>query len=168
MQEMTEDERKSLKWLRDENDVQRNVDERPDGSRKVLDEHDISGGQAALVQLLRDTSKPICPEIRLALAKAIDHFGDSVLQLKKRARRGAGRPKKDSIADDVRRAIDVLTIPAEIDSEAKKIRVPAAGEKPKKVPRKEIISRIGTQHDMSCTAVYETMKAANNMKTNKK
>jgi hypothetical protein len=166
--ELTEDERRALLWLRDKNSAQRNIRNHPDGSREVVDELDLSGGQAALVRLLSDCTKPINERIRWALAEALDHFGGSALQLKKRARRSAGRPKKDSIADDVRRAFDVLIIPDEIDCEARKKRVPAAGEKPKNLPREEIISRIGNKHGVGRTGLYETLKAANKLKNKEK
>jgi hypothetical protein len=165
---LTEAERRALIWLQDENIVQRNIRPKPDGSREVISENDSSGGHTDLIGLLKNFSKPLHPEIRGALADALDSFGNSILQIKKRARRGAGRPRKDSIADDVRLAYDVLAIPDEIEREAKKLRIPAAGEKPKKRPRKEIISKIGKKNDMSRTAIYETMKAAKSMKIKKK
>jgi hypothetical protein len=93
------DKRLIVDWLLDRNQIQRDV-RKTRGGKLVVTETDISGGLNALLRLLR-SGEPIDPEIRRALAAALDPAGISVLQLKKRLRRKRGRPAK---ADTVRGA----------------------------------------------------------------
>ncbi|MGZ9410715.1 MAG: hypothetical protein ACXW3J_08830 [Methylocystis sp.] len=160
MNDLTEDERRAIIWLTDQNDVQRNIRKNSDGSLEVIAEHDLSGGQSALVRLLLDMSAPLHKDVRQALANALDPFDDSLLQLKKRPRRARGRPRHDTIEHDVRRAYDALTIPDAVESETRKSRVPAAGMKARKLTKKEAIARVGEKEGKGRTEIYETLNRA--------
>src|ERR1700704_1381106 len=89
---MNEAENKALFWLKDENAIQRNQSHERSGKISVT-EHDLSGGQSALIDILRSGS-PLSHELRDALASALEPIGNSLLQLKKRLRRKPGRPSK--------------------------------------------------------------------------
>jgi hypothetical protein len=139
---LSDRERPALGWLRDENLIQRNL--KTEASGKVIaTELDISGGLNALIHLLR-SGEPLHPQLRFALAKALDPMGDSVLQLRKRLRRGPGRPpKNDTVRSAVRDAAEVKVIPEAVEAKRKAIQKKrpqaAVGEAPRPVSTKEAI-----------------------------
>ena len=68
MRAMNEAESKALSWLKDENAIQHNKRHERSGKISVT-EHDVSGGQSALIHILR-SGYPLSHEIREALASA--------------------------------------------------------------------------------------------------
>ena len=132
----------ALGCLRNENLIQRNLNTKASG-KVIVTELDITGGLSALSHLLR-SSEHLHPQLRLALAKALDPMGDSVLQLRKRLRRGRGRPpKNDTVRSAVRDAVEVKVIPEAVEAKRRVIQKKrpqaAVGVAPRPVSTKEAI-----------------------------
>jgi hypothetical protein len=141
--ELSEREKRILQWLRDKNLIQRTIIKKPSGKR-IVTEQDVSGGLAAFIRLLLDFERPLHPQIREALAAAVDPAGSSILQLKKRLRRRPGRPSKTgSVESAVLDAYEVHS--SEIILERKRRELqnkrpqPAAGMKRSRITTKETI-----------------------------
>lgn len=157
-----------IKWLRDTNAIQRDIVKTAAGKTNVVAEHDFSGGLTALLNLLRSDA-PIPRRVRDALALALDPYGGSLLQLKKRARRAPGRPSADSSTKDaVRKAYDVVRHPDAVEKARAAIKkrqpIRAARMPPKKVTTDEIISAL----DVSRSEHYRRMSDANTLKSRTK
>jgi hypothetical protein len=167
---MNEAENKALFWLKDENAIQRNVRRERSGKRSVT-EHDLSGGQSALIDILRSGS-PINQELRDALASALDPIGNSLLQLKKRLRRRPGRPSKiDDLNEACRNAYEVHSIGPKIEQERRspKAKRPqaAAGTRQKKPTREDAIKIIASENKIGRTKAYALDKGHRNALKNK-
>lgn len=160
--ELSEDERRALAWLRDKNTIQREITPKRSGKNDIQ-ELDVSGGQAALIRILDDDKRPLHPELRHALAAALEPIGNSLLQLKKRLRRGPGRPtKSDSTRAAVVDAFEVRVVPAEIHAAWKALRQkrpqPAGGTKPRPVKRADAIDIVAEKRKISRSKSYELEK----------
>jgi len=138
-----------IAWLRDTNAIQRDVVKTAAGKTDVLAEYDLSGGLIALLNLLRSDA-PIPRRVRDALALALDPYGGSLLQLRKRARRAPGRPSADSsVKDAVRKAYHKKRHPNAVAKakavieKRRPIRAFNADGPSKRVTIKEIIREIG-------------------------
>jgi ribosomal protein S20 len=139
-------------WLRDTNAIQRDVVKTAAAKTDVVAEHDLSGGLTGLLNLLRSDA-PIPRPVRDALAIALDPYGGSLLQLKKRARRAPGRPSTESsVKDAARRAYTVVREePAaeEAKNAIEKLRPIRANGTIQKATKKEIVHKLGvpkTEH----------------------
>jgi len=159
---MGEAENKALFWLKDKNAIQRN--QRHERSGKIsVTEHDLSGGQSALIHILRNGYPP-SRELCNALASALEPIGDSLLQLKKRLRRKRGRPSK---TDDTRRAcydaFEVHDIGQKIEQERKnprtKPRQAAAGMMQKKPTLNDTINVIARENKIGLTKASSLHKS---------
>ncbi len=168
---MNEAENKALFWLKDENAIQRNQSHERSGKLSVT-EHDLSGGQSALIDILRSGS-PLSHELRDALATALEPIGNSLLQLKKRLRRKPGRPSKiDVIKDACRYAYKVHSIGPKIEEERKhsrtKLPQAAPGTKQKKPTREDAIKIIVSENKIGRTGVSLLDKEYRKFLKNKK
>jgi hypothetical protein len=159
------DERLAIQWLRDENQIQRTLSGAPSGKNSVR-EDDISGGHAALIRILRG-SAPLSSPLRLALARALEPLGDSMLQLKKRLRRGPGRPpSSDSVRGAVVDAFEVAAYPKavgeEIEALIKKQPQAAIGAS---MPAPQVIVKavrnVGAKANLGKTKINNLRKRAN-------
>jgi hypothetical protein len=163
---LSEGEERALQWLSDENLIQRNIIEKSSGKRVVI-EHDLSGGLAALIRLLQDTQAPLHPQIRLDLARRLDPYGDSALQLIKRPSRKPGRPRQDSVGDTVRKVYEVMVMPRRLDATMgelrKKVPIPAAGMDPKAVRKTDAIKEISKDRKICRTKIYDHLASAKNL-----
>ena len=150
-----EKEALAIAWLRDENAIQRNIKQARSGKVSVV-EHDISGGLFALLQMLRNGSKPLSFRLREAIAHALDPRGMSSLQLKKRSRNKPGRPSKEnSTRMALSEAYDVQAIPAKISEQMKKRKIPAAGEVGKSTLKSEAIAVVLGEENISRSKAYD-------------
>ncbi len=148
-EDLSRDERLILDWLCDRNSIQRDIRTTAAGKDEVA-ETDVSGGLVALIRLL-ESERPIDRKIRLALARALDPTGTSLLHLKKRLRRRPGRPAKaDTVRSAVARAADVVfhgKHVVEARATIKKRRpIPAAGTTQKPVKESEINAELAISH----------------------
>jgi hypothetical protein len=113
---VNEGENKAILWIKDENKIQRDLIYRRSGKISVI-ERDLSGGQRALIHILRNEYPP-SRELCNVLASALEPIGNSVLQIIKRLRRRPGRLSKiDEISGAVRDAYDVHFIGPKIEQE---------------------------------------------------
>jgi hypothetical protein len=152
---------KALSWLKDENAIQRNKRHERSGKISVT-EHDVSGGQSALIHILR-SGYSLSHELREALASALEPIGNSLLQLKKRLRRKPGRPSKtDEIREACRHAYEVHDIGPKIEQERKHPRAKppqaAAGTKQKKPLLNDSINMIAEENKIGRTKASSLRK----------
>jgi hypothetical protein len=95
MHAMTDDELAALGWLQRGEGKERKgiVYNTPEGF-KVGYETAMAPGRAALIRVLQ-AAAPLIPEIRDAMARALEPIGSSEMKLTLERRKGRGRPRKD-------------------------------------------------------------------------
>jgi hypothetical protein len=137
-------EQRILLWLLDQNPIQRDIVTTAAGKDKVVRERDLSGGLAALMNLL-GSDAPISRRIRDALLRAFDPMGTSILHLVKRPRRARGRPgTDDTLRGFLRHEYNVRVHPEKTAKAEKKVKKRgAAGTHSKKVTVEEKILELG-------------------------
>jgi hypothetical protein len=165
-----DDNARAIRWLGDENEIQRNVRVERSGKKSVV-EHDISGGQAALIRILLSNDE-LSRELRDALAFALEPIGNSLLQLKKRLRRRPGRPSKSSaIRNVVQNAYEVHVVGPEIEAERKNPRVKpplsAVGMKQKRPRLKDAVQKIAGEQKIGQTKALTLRRSYLNELRNK-
>lgn len=151
-------ERRIIVWLLDQNPIQRDI-RKTDAGRHEVAELDLSGGLAALLNLLRSDA-PISRRIRDALSRALDPVGPSILHLEKRPRRARGRPgADDTLRGFLRHEYNVRAHgekTALAEEAVKKRRPIRAHGVP---PRKTTIEEITSELDLSRSEHYRRMSA---------
>ncbi|WP_374309834.1 hypothetical protein [Methylocella sp.] len=168
----SDNEKRAIAWLRDENQIQRVTREERSG-KKSVEENDVSGGLQALLGILRGNA-PLTPDLRQALAFALDPQGSSLLQLKKRLRRRPGRPEKhDTTKGAVKAAIEEIYIPKLVAETKKSIRprIRAAGvDQAREDIQAQAVKKVGEMEGMAKTKVTGLMRKnrLKLMKNNKK
>ena len=108
---MTDDESAALGWLlrgqgKERKGIEYNTPEGP----KVGYETAMAPGRAALIRVL-EARCPLNPEIRNALARALEPIGGSEMTLELKRRKGRGRPR-----NDVKAAYDDVMLTKQIDA----------------------------------------------------
>lgn len=150
-EELDAEERLILNWLLDRNQIQRNVRTTAAG-KSVTDEIDVSGGLVALVQFLH-SDRPLHQSLRDALADALDPYGTSLLQVRKRLRRRPGRPtrKSDTVTAAVTEATNVVFHGKRVAEARVRVKkrqpIRAVGTKEKKITEAQINAELGISHD---------------------
>jgi hypothetical protein len=89
--DLNDAEQRILLWLLDQNPIQRDIVTTAAGKDKVVRERDLSGGLAALMNLL-GSEAPISRRIRDALLRAFDPMGTSIFHLVKTTKTRARAP----------------------------------------------------------------------------
>jgi hypothetical protein len=167
---VNEGENKAILWIKDENKIQRDLIHRRNGKISVI-ERDLSGGQRALIHILRNEYPP-SRELCNMLASALEPIGNSVLQIIKRLRRRPGRPSKiDGIKGAINDAIELHDFGPETERERKhpstKRPQAAIGMKQKKPTRKDAIKIIASKKKIGLTTAYLIDKRYRNFLKNK-
>lgn len=168
----SDDEKRAMAWLRDENQIRRVTREERSG-KKSVEENDVSGGLQALLGILRGGA-PLTPDLRQALAFALDPQGASLLQLKKRLRRRPGRPAKhNSIKGVMKAAFEEIYIPRLVAETKKTIkpRVRAAGaDQAREDIQARAVKKVGEMEGMRKTQIMGLIQKSRHklMKKHKK
>ena len=159
--DLNDAEQRILEWLLDQNPIQRDIVTTAAGKDKVVRERDLSGGLAALMNLL-GSDAPISRRIRDALLRAFDPMGTSILHLVKRPRRARGRPgTDDTLRGFLRHEYNVRVHPEKTAKAEKKVKKRgAAGTHSKKVTVEEKILELG----LSRSEHYRRMSAHKSLK----
>jgi hypothetical protein len=143
-------ERKALDFLYDRNRIQRETRVARSGKETTF-EQDVSGGLNALITIISATDRDIPPSVRIALAAAFQEVGGSRLIIRKRLRRGPGRPPKG----DVEQAYAIHSSEVRVEKARRALKkkrpIPPAGLNPQPVTKNEAISAT----NFGRTATYE-------------
>jgi hypothetical protein len=167
---VNEGENKAILWIKDENKIQRDLIYWRSGKISVI-ERDLSGGQRALIDILRNEYPP-SRELCNVLASALEPIGNSVLQIINRLRRRPGRPSKiDEIEGAINDGIELHDFGPTTEWERKhpstKRPQAAVGMKQKKPTRGDAIKIIASKKKIGLTKAYLLEKRYRNFLKNK-